>query len=276
MATISLLKRPEAADFQEDRERPSIKLKLVYGHMPVKRSINFATVGEKPIDWRIAIPSIVLVVLAVALVSKVTIYDRFAALNAARDEVHRMQAEIASKTDYYNGLADISEDYAHYNTSEMTQEERDRVSRASVMDVVERLILPVAPSDSWTLSENTLSIHISDHALTEVTEMVDNLKADPAVLSCAMTSQSTTVSSTENVATEETITAELQIVFKGMEQVIEENKEAEAAADAAKQTVVEDAAGALADAIEGAILDRTPDAALQVLDGDPLEGVETP
>ena len=67
----------------ERESRPLIKWKLSYGHMPVKRSINFATVGEKPIDWRIASPSIVLIVLIAMVISKVTVIDRFAALAAA-------------------------------------------------------------------------------------------------------------------------------------------------------------------------------------------------
>ena len=68
MPAISLLKKPEEAG--EARPAPKWKL-LSYGHMPVKRSINFATVGEKPIDWRIASPSIVLIVLIAMIISSV-------------------------------------------------------------------------------------------------------------------------------------------------------------------------------------------------------------
>lgn len=240
MAAISLLKQPE----EGAPDRPNIKLRLLSGHMPVKRSINFATVGEKPIDWRVAAPAIALIVILAALVSKVAVYDRFAALNEARAEVYRMQAEISSKEEYYNSLADISQDYAHYTTSEMTQEEKNRVSRVTVADVVQRLILPVAPLDAWTLTENTLSIHISNNTLTEITEMVNSIQADPAVSVCSIASASTTSSSSEKVATEETISAEVQIVFKGMLEIIEENKAAKEAAEAAQQTLVEEGGAA--------------------------------
>ena len=235
MPTISLAKKPEGLAIG----RPSVKLKLVSGHMPVKRSINFATVGEKPIDWRVAAPAIALIIVIAGMISKVAVYDRFAALNAARAEVRAMQTEISQKEEYYANLADISEDYAHYTTSEMTEEERDRVSRVTVADVVQRLILPVAPLDAWTIEENTLSIHISSNTLTEITAMVNAIQADPAVSTCAITSESTTASSTEKVSTEETISAEVQIIFKGMLQTIEENKAAEEAAKAAAQTPIE-------------------------------------
>lgn len=241
MPTISLLKKPEGVEIV----RPSAKLRLSYGHMPVKRSINFATVGEMPIDWRVAAPAIALIIVVAALISKVAVYDRFAALNEARAEVRNIQAEISEKEAYFNGLEDISQDYAHYTTSEMTQEEQDRVSRVTVADVVQRLILPVAPLDAWTLTENTLSIHVSSNTLTEITAMVDSLQADPAVSVCSIISESTTASSTEQVSTEETIEAEVEIIFKGMLQLIEDNKAASEAAAAAQQTLIEEAANAV-------------------------------
>ena len=222
------------------RTAPLLKWKLSYGHIPVKRSINFATVGEKPIDWRIASPSIFLIVLIAAIISKVTVIDRFAALSQAHAEVYRMQAQISEREDYYRQLTDISEDYAHYTTSGMTDEEKDRVSRVTVMDVAERLILPVDDSDAWTLNENTLSIHISEAPLTEVTAMADRILADPAVIQCTVVSQAATVSSTENVVTEEIVTADMTIVFKGTLTIMEENRAAKAAAEAAAQTVVEE------------------------------------
>ena len=75
MPTISLAKKPEGLAIG----RPSVKLKLASGHMPVKRSINFATVGEKPIDWRVAAPAIALIIVIAGMISKVAVYDRFAA-----------------------------------------------------------------------------------------------------------------------------------------------------------------------------------------------------
>ena len=238
MPAISLLKKPD----ETREERPAVKWKLSYGHMPVKRSINFATVGEKPIDWRIAIPSIILIVFLAGLLGKVAVVDRFAALNEARAEVYRMQAQINEREEYYRQLTDISEDYAHYTTSEMTQEEKDRVSRVIVMDVAERLILPVDPVDAWSLNENTLSIHISDRPLTEITAMANRILADPAVIQCTVTSESATASSTAQVVTEEIVTADMTIVFKGTLQIIEENKAAKAAAEAAAQAAAEEAA----------------------------------
>ena len=235
--TLSLLKRPDISQDGDHEERPAVRWKLAYGHMPVKRSINFVTVGEKPIDWRIAIPSIAFIIIMAGLIGKVAVVDRYAALNEARDEVYRMQEEIDAKNAEYEGFRDISVDYAHYTTADMTDEEYNRISRVTVMDVVQRIILPVAPLDAWTLHENTLSIHISSNTLTEITAMVEQLQASPVVDSCAIVTTSTTASSNENISTEETITAEVDVTFKSASVLWEEAKAAEEAAEARQEGV---------------------------------------
>ncbi|MBQ9522112.1 MAG: hypothetical protein IJR72_06025 [Oscillospiraceae bacterium] len=235
---LSLLKKPLGVDAPPGGNgdtRPVLKWKLAYGHMPVKRAINFATVGEKPIDWRIAIPSIMLIIVLAGLISKVAVLDRFAELNAARAEVYAIQNEIREKQAQYDNFADISIDYAHYTISDMSTEERERISRVTVMETVQQIILPVAPLDAWTLHENTLSIHISSNTLTEVTDMVAQLQASPAVSSCSIVTASTTVSSTENISTSETITAEVSITFKNASTIRDEAKAAEEAQKAAAE-----------------------------------------
>lgn len=250
MPALSLLKMPEGLHLRPsgggDDEHPALKRKIPRARMPVKRSINFATVGEKPIDWRIAIPSIVLIVLIAGIISKVAVIDRFAALDAARAEVYQLQSKIREQQDIYDNLPDISSDYAHYTISDMSEEERNRISRVTVMEVVKNLILPVAPLDAWSLNENVLSIHVSSNTLTEITDMVERLKADPSVADCAVHTESTTVSSNDSISNEETITAEVEIIFKSLTQIQEERKAAEEAkqkAEEEEQQKAEQAAG---------------------------------
>ena len=234
--TISLLKRPDKPGVSPDasmEERRALRRKFVYGHIPVKRSINFAMVGEKPIDWRIAAPAIALIIVLAGFASKVAVIDRFAELDAARNEVYAIQEEIRQKQAEYDSFRDISEDYAHYTTADMTEEECDRISRVTVMETVQQIILPVAPLDAWTLHENTLSIHVSSNTLTEITAMVQALQESPAVSACTIISESTTVSSNENVAAEETIAAEVDIVFKSSTEILNEAKAAKVAEEEA-------------------------------------------
>ena len=251
MASISLLKKAHGLPGQDEakKEQPAVRWKLAYGHIPVKRSINFVTVGEKPIDWRIAAPAIALIIVLAGLISKVAVIDRLAALNAAYEEVYQLQAEINEKTDRYQNLPDISTDYAHYTISDMTEEERNRISRVTVMNVVQNIILPVAPLDAWELSGNVLSIHISNNTLTEITSMIEKIQEDPSVSSCLIQSESTTFSTKDNISNEETITAEVDITFKTTEQIQKEAEEAKAREEAeAKAREQEEAKAAAAQA----------------------------
>lgn len=250
MPALSLLKMPEGLHLRpshgSDDGQSATKRKIPRAHMPVKRSINFATVGEKPINWRIATPAIALILVMAGVISKVAVLDRFAALNAARAEVYQIQAEIREKQEMYDNLPDISTDYAHYTISDMSEEERNRISRVTVMDVVKNLILPVAPLDAWSLNENILSIHVSNNTLTEITDMMERLKADPSVAGCSIHTESTTISSNDSVSNEETITAEVEIIFKSLTQIQEERKaeeEARQKAEEEAQKQAEQAAG---------------------------------
>ena len=229
--TISLTKNSDGMFLQGEQARSALKQRFLRGHLPVKRSINFATIGEKPIDWRVAAPLIVCIVVLAGLLSKVAVIDRYAAVNEANREVYELQLQIAEKTEYYEGLEDIAEDYAHYTVSAMTDEERNRVSRVTVMEIVEDIILPIAPLDAWMLSDNTLYIHLSSNTMTEVTEMMQMLLDHPAVKNCFITTDSTTISSNDNIATKETVTAEVTVEFKRATD-IQREEAARAAADA--------------------------------------------
>lgn len=250
MPAISLLKKPDSPMAEGVERTPSVsKRRIARGHLPVKRSINFVTVGEKPIDWRVAIPSIALIILCAGLVSKVAVIDRFAALAAAQRRVHEIQRQIDEKTYELEHLEDISFDYAHYTISDMTDEEKGRVSRVIVMDVVQRVILPTAPLDTWNLSGNELTMKISSTPMKDLTAMAELLRAEPSVQDCVMMTYSTTVTETGNVATVETATADLTVTFKDAITLEEEkNQEAQAAA----QTVTDNISGENVSGQEGA------------------------
>lgn len=252
MPAISLTKKSDGVFPQGQQARSSLKQRFLRGHLPVKRSINFATIGEKPIDWRVAAPLIVCIVVLAGLLSKVAVIDRYAAVNEANREVYELQLQIAEKTEYYEGLEDIAEDYAHYTVSAMTDEERNRVSRVTVMEIVEDIILPIAPLDAWMLNDNTLYIHLSSNTMTEVTEMMQMLLDHPAVKNCFITTDSTTLSSNDNIATQETVTAEVTIEFKRATD-IQREESARAVADAPHSSNVTDAVNAARDDVNSAV-----------------------
>ncbi len=50
------------------------------GHLPVKRTINLIGINEKPIDIKLAIPGIILILIAAFLIGKFAVADRLIAV----------------------------------------------------------------------------------------------------------------------------------------------------------------------------------------------------
>ena len=91
-------------------------------HLPTKRTINLAVVGEKPLNMLVAVPAIVVIILAAALVSKFTVVDRLMAVNRAQAEVAALQADVDAGYEAIADYGDLVDEYAHYTLSGMTEE----------------------------------------------------------------------------------------------------------------------------------------------------------
>ena len=165
---------------EKKRIVPNAKLKH-RGQLPVKRSINLASLGEKPIKLSLAIPGIVLIILAAFLFSKFLVIDRLAEVNAAQGRVtslqNRLDAGYRELTDY----DDLVEQYAHYTYSGMTQEELERVDRADIINLIQRVILPDVGVASWSVSGNQLTVNMTAKTLEEINRMVQKLDQNELV-----------------------------------------------------------------------------------------------
>ena len=182
-----------AAVAEKKKIIPSGKIKR-RGQLPTKRSINLANLGEKPINMLLAIPGILLILVAAVLFSKFLVIDRLAEVSAAQAEVSRLRAQLDAGYAELADYDDLALLYAHYTYSGMTSEELARVDRAEVVDLIQRLILPQLGVTSWSVSGNQLTVNMTADTLQEVNLMVQKLEADELVDFCTV---STAVSDEE-------------------------------------------------------------------------------
>ncbi|MCR5664863.1 MAG: hypothetical protein K6G17_08355 [Oscillospiraceae bacterium] len=159
--------------------------------MPVKRSINLAGVGENKINLWVTIPSIVLIVLIAALFSKFAVIDRLMAVEAARQEVARVQSQLEKGYREIDSYDDLVEKYAHYTYSGMTKEELTRPDRMAVMDLIRRVVLPRADLKSWQLTGSQLTLNINAGTLEEINAVKEKLEAEDMVNYCTVTTAAT-------------------------------------------------------------------------------------
>ena len=195
--------------------------KRPHGRMPTKREINLAEIGEEHINALVALPAILLIILAAAVFSKFLVYDRLMEVEAARGEVAQLQRTLDEGYEELAGFEELADLYAHYTFSGMTQEERDRISRVEVLSLVDRLILPRAGVDDLTVSGNQMTLNISGNTLQEINLLVQTLEADPVVDFCTVTTAVSKEGANAPVAYDENtlVTARVIVYLKSVSEV---------------------------------------------------------
>lgn len=159
--------------------------------IPVKRSINLAATGEKSIDLRVAIPAIILIILGAILLSKFAVVDRLMAVSRAQDEVVALQAELDESYEALKGKEELTELYAHYTYSGMTQEEINRTDRVRVLQLLQKVVIPEAEVSNWSVSGNLLTLNLMRSSLQEVNLLVQQLNEHELVDYCTVTTAAT-------------------------------------------------------------------------------------
>ena len=176
-----------AVAVKTNKKKGSVKRR----QMPVKRSINLAVIDEKKMRFGLAIPAILLILVAAAAFSKFLVLDRMAEVSAAQAEVSRLQAKIDQGYDELSGFDDLADLYAHYTYSGFTPEELNRSDRVAVLRLIRSVVLPRAEVSSWSLTSNTLTINLNAETLQEINLLVQQLEAEDMVDFCTVNTANT-------------------------------------------------------------------------------------
>ena len=185
------------------------------GKLPVKRSINLAMSDEKPVNLKIGIPAMILILVAAFAFGKFAVADRLMAVGRAEGQVGSLQRDLNAAYDKLNSFGELTEIYAHYTYSGMTQEEISRSDRTSAIAMIRRLILPRGEVSSWTLSGNTLTVNLTVDNLQTVNRTVQDLESDEHVNFCSVNTASTIDKSSGN----EAVNARITIYLNPVEEV---------------------------------------------------------
>ena len=183
----------------------------VRGKKPVKRSINLAGYGEKPLNLKVAIPVIVIIVLAALALAKFGILDRYSAVSKAQAEVSAVQTQIDIGYKRLEDFAEVAERYAHYTYSGMTEEELERTDRIEVLQMIQRIVLPRASLESMQLKSNQLTLNVTGSTLELIRGIVQDLEAEELVNFCTVTTAGSEVTTSKD-KTEENIVVKANIV----------------------------------------------------------------
>ena len=202
---------------------PSLRQQSPQKTLPAKRTINLAAVGEHKIAVKWAALRIVLIITAAVLFGKVAVADRFAALAEAEHQAAAVRAQLEEGYAQIEAYGALAEEYAHYTYSGMTEEELNRVNRVDAIALINRIVLPKAVVNSWTIQGNEMSLIIGDNTLQNINLIVQALEKDELVDFCIVTNaatEETLRSSSLSGSTTERVTAKITVYLNsGMGEV---------------------------------------------------------
>ncbi|MBR1660096.1 MAG: hypothetical protein IJ705_07245, partial [Oscillospiraceae bacterium] len=135
---------------------------------PSKQYINLWAVSEPRINWVLTVPLILLVLVATGAAAKFGVWDRMELANREEARLAALRAELAEQYAVLERYDIVEERYSHYTYSGMTKAERERTDRLEVMELLRRIVLPRTTLDSWTVSENTVTLYIRALTLEDV------------------------------------------------------------------------------------------------------------
>ena len=161
------------------------------GSIPVKRVINLAEVDKKTIDLRIAIPAILLILAAAFLFGKFAVADRLIAVNRAEGEVAAAQRELDAAYQRLDSFGELTELYAHYTYSGMTDEEIHRTDRAEILNLLRNVVLPDVEVSAWNVKGNELNITMTAGTLEEINYTVQKVNGNELVDFCTVSNAKT-------------------------------------------------------------------------------------
>ena len=165
----------------------SAKGKGQKGKMPTKRSINLILIDEKAMNWKVAIPAIIIIVVLAGVFGKFMVYDKVVALSEAEGRVASLQSQLARANREIDSYTNVKDAYAHYTYSGMTEEELSRVDRVEVLRLVAKLFYSADTAKSWGLTGNTLTIEVNGSSLEELNHLAERVEEEDIVDRCVIT-----------------------------------------------------------------------------------------
>ena len=159
--------------------------------LPTKRTVNMADVGKKQVKVGIALPAVILIIVAAVLFSKFAVIDRLVKVSEAEAAVAAVQRQIDEGNAKIRSFEELTEIYPHYTFSGMTEEELGRVSRVDIVDLITRVVVPEAYVEKFSVSGNSLSVSVTDDSLQSINLIAQKLMEEDIVSYCTVTTAAT-------------------------------------------------------------------------------------
>lgn len=152
-----------------------------------------------------SIPLIVVLVVILGLIIKFGVIDFYARVGQAEAALEQQRVQLAEMSTAIAGYDELLEEYESYDTEHLAPD-ASTVSAMSVMEMVQKVVVPHASIESIDLSGNVLTMSVKDINLNSTSTLVNLLYQQPLVKSVTVSTASTNGQTAEDVTTTMVVT----------------------------------------------------------------------
>lgn len=146
-----------------------------------KTSMNLYTKPKDGNSLSVVLPTMIIVIVFVALFAKFAVIDRLVALSRLQDEESMISSQLsvlqAEMTDYEQ----VRSDYRRYSGKYLDDEARGYVDRIEIIELLDRVVGNLGMVSSIDIKGNTVSVRLTAYSLSDIAVMRANLEAEELV-----------------------------------------------------------------------------------------------
>ena len=212
--------------------KKGVKGKSKNSDITLKTQINFVGLKkEKTTNWILLIPGTILIIVFAVLFSRFAVVGRFSQLSAAQANLRSLQDEMAADTKLLSTSGELTDTFYHYTWSDMTDEEKERISRLSVIELIEFISGKGVVVNSLRVSGNAVDLTVITTSMDKVSELSKSLSEREIVESVSVTN--VTKQQIEDAVTETgavvkggvVVDAQLRVYLKTKSEILGEGEE---------------------------------------------------
>ena len=154
--------------------------------LPQKRTINLMQGRNTSINKPAAVIGTVLIIIVACLFSKFFVVNKLDEMNRSNAQLRSLQTRLDSVNEQLAEYESLSGEYAHYSFEGLTADELGSLNRVEVLEMIEKVVMPYATVETWSVSGNMLTIQITGATLNEVNQVVEKLEQQEIVNYCSV------------------------------------------------------------------------------------------
>ncbi len=147
--------------------------------------------GKKETNWYAAVPAIIAICIGAGLISKFAVLDRFTALARAKVYEAQLETQLMEQKKIIKDSDEITKEYYHYTWDGMSEEEKARVSRLKVANIVDLIGKQGLKINSLDLKGEQFTVNVSGNNLESISKLTELLDEQDIIESCSVESAKT-------------------------------------------------------------------------------------